>query len=336
MARNRPRAVVLAVAMLVCLAVAAGGCGGDSDDSQQASGEGRVAQQPEAAADPSATEFPDPEGRTLKELARTATPGPQFAPATLTYAPGENRVAFGLVSSEGQFIYAPTAVYIARTPDSPARGPYLAPADSLVTEPAYRSRNAATEDDSIAAIYAADVDLPAAGRWSGLILSDVPEAGLIGTTATFKVKRGDEIPAVGDPAPAADTDTVAEAGDVARICTRVPPDTMHETDLTEVLGEKPVALLFATPQLCQSRVCGPVTDIAEQLKTEYGDEVEFIHQEVYVDNDPAQGLREPLREFNLQTEPWLFTIDADGRVAARLEGSFGVGQFEDAIQQALG
>ena len=31
---------------------------------------------------------------------------------------------------------------------------------------------------------------------------------------------------------------------------------------TEVVGKKPVALLFATPQLCQSRVCGPVVDIA--------------------------------------------------------------------------
>ena len=56
-----------------------------------------------------------------------------------------------------------------------------------------------------------------------------------------------------------------------------------------------MALLFATPQLCQSRVCGPVVDIALQTAAKYGDRVEFIHQEVYVDNDPAKGLREPLR-----------------------------------------
>lgn len=110
---------------------------------------------------------------------------------------------------------------------------------------------------------------------------------------------------------------------------------MHEVDFAEVRGKRPVALLFATPQLCQSRVCGPVTDIAEKLKSEYGERVEFIHQEVYVDNDPAQGLREPLEAFGLQTEPWLFTIDARGRVAARLEGSFGVRQFEEAVRAAL-
>lgn len=326
----------LAILLSAAVGSLALGCGGDeSDESTSEAGDGRVSQQPEAAADPSSTDFPDPDGRTLEQLAKEATPGPEFANATSTYVPGENRVAFGLVSSEGQFIYAPTAVYVGRSPTSPARGPYLAPADSLVTDPAYQSRNAATEDDAIASVYAANVELPGAGPWSALILSDTPEAGLIGATAQFQVSDSDAIPAVGGPAPPTDTDTVDETGDIARIDTRVPPDTMHETELTEVLGEKPVALLFATPQLCQSRVCGPVTDIAEQLKTEYGDRVEFIHQEVYVDNDPNKGLREPLRDYNLETEPWLFTIDADGKVAARLEGSFGVSQFEEAVQEAL-
>ena len=94
-------------------------------------------------------------------------------------------------------------------------------------------------------------------------------------------------------------------------------------------------LLFATPALCESRVCGPVTDIAEQLKDQYGDEMTFIHEEVYNENDPSKGLRPPLEDFGLRSEPWLFTIDADGRIAARLEGSFGLGDFEDAINAAL-
>ena len=101
------------------------------------------------------------------------------------------------------------------------------------------------------------------------------------------------------------------------------------------MGKKPVALLFATPQLCQSRVCGPVTDIALQLKAEYGDRMTFIHQEVYVDNDPNKGLRPPLQRFNLRSEPWLFVVGADGRITARLEGSFGLKAFEDAIKTAL-
>jgi hypothetical protein len=109
---------------------------------------------------------------------------------------------------------------------------------------------------------------------------------------------------------------------------------MH-ADFSKVVGSKPVALLFATPQLCQSRVCGPVVDVALQQRARYGDRVEFIHQEVYADNDPAKGLRKPLQQFNLPTEPWLFVVGEDGKITARLEGSFGLDAVERALQTAL-
>lgn len=109
---------------------------------------------------------------------------------------------------------------------------------------------------------------------------------------------------------------------------------MHQANFSEVLGKRPVALLFATPQLCQSRV-GPVTDIELQLEAEYGDRMTFIHQEVYVDNDLNKGLRPQLRAFDLETEPWLFTFDERGRVAARLEGSFGIDAFRRAVVATL-
>ena len=102
-----------------------------------------------------------------------------------------------------------------------------------------------------------------------------------------------------------------------------------------MVGKKPVALLFSTPQLCQSRVCGPVTDMELQMKSKYGDQMDFIHQEVYVDNDINKGLRPPLQEFNLRTEPWLFVVDKTGKITARLEGSIGVQQFENAVKSGL-
>ncbi|MGH2951322.1 MAG: hypothetical protein ACRDKX_04685, partial [Solirubrobacterales bacterium] len=320
---------------VLALAVGVAGCGGDDSESTATGDDpNTIGQQPEAAADPSGADFPAAEGQTMQELADQARPGLEFAPATATYAPGANRVAFGLLSNDNEFIYAPTAVYVGRTPNSPAKGPFLAPADSLVTEAAYRSKNAVLEDDPVASVYSTEVPLPKPGPWSALILSDTG-SGLLGATAQFEVHEDDPIPAVGDRPPEIDTDTVDEVANIEQIDTRVPPDSMHETEFADVIGERPVALLFATPQLCQSRVCGPVTDIAEQLKTTYGDEVEFIHQEVYVDNDPAKGLREPLEAFALRSEPWLFTFDADGRIASRLEGSFGVDRFEGAVEEAL-
>ena len=78
---------------------------------------------------------------------------------------------------------------------------------------------------------------------------------------------GGKVPAVGDPAPKIDTPTVASAGgDVKKIDTRLPPSDLHGKNFKDVVGKKPVILLFATPALCQTRVCGPVVDVAEQVK----------------------------------------------------------------------
>ena len=66
---------------------------------------------------------------------------------------------------------------------------------------------------------------------------------------------------------------------------------MHDASFADVVGKKPAILLFATPALCQSRVCGPVVDIAEQVKAERGDEAAFIHQEIFKDNDADKGFR---------------------------------------------
>jgi hypothetical protein len=110
---------------------------------------------------------------------------------------------------------------------------------------------------------------------------------------------------------------------------------MHAVSLDQVLGKRPIALLFSTPALCVSRVCGPVTDIMVQLEHEFGQRISFIHEEVYVGNDPAKGLRPQMKAFHLQTEPWLFTINASGLVMARLNGAFGVNEARAALEAAL-
>ena len=97
---------------------------------------------------------------------------------------------------------------------------------------------------------------------------------------------------------------------------------MHQVDFADALGKKPIVLLFATPLLCQSRVCGPVVDVAAQVKDEYRDQADFIHMEIYNDNEVNKGFRPQVGAFRLPTEPWLFTIDRKGKVAARIEGAY--------------
>jgi len=60
-----------------------------------------------------------------------------------------------------------------------------------------------------------------------------------------------------------------------------------------------------------------------ELQHQYGNRITFIHEEVYVNNQPSKGLRPQLKAFHLRTEPWLFTINRRGIITARLEGAFG-------------
>ena len=315
----------LSVLLALLLALTALGCGSEKEGEPAGLSEADV---------PSREDFPAPAGKTLQQLASDIQAGPEIGLATSQYTVGKNRMAFGVIDGEGNFVYAPTAVYVSRGPNAPATGPFLAPTDSLTTEPQFRSRGAAIEASPLAAIYSAQVSLPQPGRYAVLVASRI-KGKLFGGSAEITARRDSLVPDVGEKPPEVSTDTAASAGGLAQVETREPPDPFHEVDFADVIGKKPVALLFSTPAFCESRVCGPVTDIAVQLAEEYGDEVEFIHQEVFKDNDPSKGVRPQLTAFRLPSEPWLFTFDEEGRVAARLEGSFGLEAFEEALKQAL-
>ncbi len=343
------RLAAAALVALAALAVAllAAGCGADSGSSATGAApaprgprDARLRAELAAATAVAPGDFPAPRGRTLQELSDTVTAtGPQLAFASSVLTTGAHeRLAFGLIDHGKRFLYAPTVIYLARTGGKgPALGPFVAPADLLVTDAPFRSETAASESSPFAAVYEASVPFARPGSYDVLALAKV-EGRDVAAGGRVRVVRPaqDKIPDVGERPPAVATDTLASAGgDIKAIDTRRPPGTMHDASFKDVLGKKPTILLFATPQLCQSRVCGPVVDIAEQLKRTYGDRVQFIHQEVYVDNDVAKGLRPPLRAFGLRTEPWLFAVNARGVITARMEGSFGFNAFERAIKTTL-
>ena len=287
-----------------------------------------------AALHPRSGQFPSARGKTLQQLANGLHSGIQLGAATGTFTPGTGRFAFALNATNGAFVYAPTALYIARTPHSPAQGPFLAPADPMTVSPQFRSKQN-SGPGGIQAIYAAQLPLPKAGTYTLLSITRT-RSGLLGAPGEVAVAASSPIPTVGQQPPAISTDTPASVhGNTSLLTTRIPPEQMASVSFKDVLGKRPIALIISTPQLCISRVCGPVTDIAVELQHRYGSQITFIHQEVYVDNDPKKGLRPQLKAFHLQTEPWLFTINRQGKIAARLEGSFGVNAFTSAIQAAL-
>ena len=66
-----------------------------------------------------------------------------------------------------------------------------------------------------------------------------------------------------------------------------------------------------------------------------GDDVSFVHQEVYKDNEVNKGLRPQLLKWRLASEPWTFIIGRDGRIAARFEGAVSVPELRAAVEKTL-
>jgi len=279
------------------------------------------------------------------------------ASSAAVFYPGKNRYPFAVFDREDEEIVdAEVALYFAKVPtpkpgarsrsgsrgqaakaqaqalDQPARGPFPAAIESLATKPAFRSG----DEDAARVVYATDLHLPSAGEWRlGAILKEDGE--LKGTPLpSVVVGEFERVPRPGQAAPRIHTPTPQDVGgDLSRITTRIPPDDQNKVDYADALGKEPIVLLFATPEFCQSRVCGPVLDVAEQAQEEFDDEATFIHMEIYNENDPGKGVRPQVRKFHLPTEPFLFTVDSDGVIADAVEGAFGLNLMHEAVDKAI-
>jgi len=311
---------LLALACLPLLLLA--GCGGSDEGSRPA---------------PSATEFPSAKGKTIGDVLHDPGAKPTklvIAPATQTFDVGENRYAFGVFTrGQEQVDDADVALYFARDAKGPVLGPLPAQVSSLETKPAYRARGAGGPGEATTVYVVPKVDFDRNGPWLAVAMLKGPDGLEVSRVPSPVVGEFPQIPQVGDKAPVIHTPTAADVGgDLAKIDTRVPPDQMHEVDFADAVGKKPIVLVFATPALCQTRVCGPVVDEAQQVADSYEGKADFIHMEVYNDNEIAKGARPQLQAFNLESEPWTFLIDRNGIVRDRIEGAFGVSELEEAMR----
>ncbi len=356
--RAAPRLATVPVCLLVAV-LAVAGCGGDSGSTGSTSSAAGAESRPA----PPKSEFPSPEGRSLRELLKAAD-GPAelvVSPAAMVFYKGENRFPFGVFERDrSQISDAEVALYIAKAPapkmggktrsgnkgpvakaqaqalDAPAVGPFPAAIESLATQPAFRAKTTSDDPDAASVVYATELDFPSDGEWAiaALLKQDGEVKGTLMRSAV--VGQFDQIPRPGQQAPRIHTPTPEDVGgDLSQLTTRIPPDTQNQVDYADVLGKEPIVLLFATPQFCESRVCGPVVDVAEQVKQEYGDEAAFIHMEIWKDNQPGTVPRPQVRAFNLPNEPWLFAIDRQGDISSTLQGAFGPEALTKAVKKAV-
>ena len=321
------RKATAAAAALIAVALVAG-CGGSDNGTGSRS---RPA--------PPAADFPPANGQSLEQVLLSASngqQGPVVSPAAGRFYIGTNRFPFGVFTAgRDQITDAQVAIYAApgRGVKGRAVGPFPARIEDLTTKPAFRAKTTADDPSAAQVAYVTDIPLDKPGPWAFAALVKTGGSYQYSLLPTPRPVGEYPAPQVGQKAPVVHTPTLGEVSNISQIDTRVPPDDMHGDDLADALGTKPVVLLFATPALCQSRVCGPVTDIAEQVKQEFGDRVAFIHQEVYNNNQISDGPRPQMTAYDLDTEPWLFVIDRTGKVSTVLQGPFSVQELDTAVQK---
>jgi len=322
---HRPLPFLLA---LLAAGALVAGCGGSKKSD-------RPPPQPEPTGQPA--DFPSAGGKTLNDLASMADgQGPILAPSVSLVHKGVNRYGFALFdTARKQITGAEVALYTARADGSGVRGPYVARSESLAVKPQFQSETVAKDASAAKSVYVADVPFKRNGKQAVVAIAKLDGRLLVtnGFGVNVTPSNAGGPPGDGDKAISVHTQTLTDVGgDAAQLDTRRPfAKDLLETDLADVLGKKPVVITFATPLLCASRVCGPVVDIVEQVKATAPKDVAFIHQEIYRDNTVNKGVRSQVAAWRLASEPWTFVIDRSGRISARFEGAYSVGELQRAV-----
>jgi len=193
--------------------------------------------------------------------------------------------------------------------------------------------------------YTADVDFPQAGDWAvEAVLTRNGEEEIV--RFAFPVREESQLPNVGDPAPPSTNLTLGTEPNINRLTTDdEPEDALYQLTVADALEEgRPFVVVFATPAFCQTRFCGPVLDNVKEVWAELGDQANFIHIEPFQLDDEGQLVAgddgvisaEATVDWNLQTEPWIFVVGADGIITARFEGAANPETIEEALRAALG
>ncbi len=199
--------------------------------------------------------------------------------------------------------------------------------------------------DTVTAVPYTDYEIP---YW--VITPSLPVPGIWGLTAVITLENGQTINApflvevatesnaipIGAAAPRSQNRTLATEPDLHKLSSGNDPNpAFYQITIAEAVQTgKPTIVAFATPGLCQTKWCTPVLDSVETVYETVGDQANFIHVEVHDDFQNLTFVPE-MAEWGLQTEPWVFVLDGNGRVAARFEGPLSPRELSLALEPLL-
>lgn len=165
----------------------------------------------------------------------------------------------------------------------------------------------------------------------------------------FPVSAKPTVPAPGDPAPRSVNllpgDPAAPPKSVdsrAKSDGTVPDPDLHRITVIDALASgRPTVVVVSTPVFCVSQFCGPITDSVETLAKQFGDQMNFIHLEVWRDyanqavNKSAADWVFPTQQGDL-TEPWVFLVDKKGVITQRWDNVVDERDLRASVKAILG
>src|SRR3954447_18294576 len=275
------RLVSLVVGVLAAALAGCGGGGGSSTSTPAPSSDNPTAAKQE--------DFPKGSGLTFQDLQSKYPAQLSLGLGASVMRQGENRIPFVVLDKGARpVLNAAVALYTVHQDGTNVRGPFLAKETKFDVKSSYLAKTSASDSSTAKVFYTADVPFKGKPPQGVFALVRMDGRLVAASPSPLGVKSAQAPPPdVGDAAVPIHTETLADGKKLSYLTTRVPPDKdMVSTDFVDVLGKKPIVLIFATPALCQSRVCGPVVDVAEQVRSEVGDKAAFVHQEIYANNNP--------------------------------------------------
>jgi hypothetical protein len=150
------------------------------------------------------------------------------------------------------------------------------------------------------------------------------------------VLRHSAAPEVGEKAIPSKNPVLEPGIDPKTVTTAEPPDRnlLRTTVAASMAAKRPFVVTFATPLYCQTRTCGPVVQVVQSVAKSWQKQgVDFIHIEIYKDNDPAKGTNRWVDEWKLRSEPFTFVVDKTGVIRTRFEGAFSAAELETAVSK---
>ena len=245
--------------------------------------------------------------------------------ASQDLAVGQNRMLFNILDRQNQSVASPDRSMLLR----------FFNLERSRTEPA--SETGATFMTTVPGrpgLYRATATFDAAGEWGVEAVASESDGTKRTGRFVFSVRESGTTPAIGAPAIASDTPTASTPAEIATISTDNDPDPdfYRQSVAGALAAHEPFALIFATPAFCTSATCAPTLDVVKSAADPFKDRMDFIHVEPY-ELEMVDGQLRPVlspenlpisvastADWGLPSEPYIFVVDANGKVTAKFEG----------------